>query len=635
MNDLQHIDYEKLGLWCGLEIHYQLDTQKKLFCNCPVGLRNDPPDAEIIRHMRPTLSELGEYDGTALMEFKTRKEVHYQLYYDSVCTYEMDDTPPFLVNREALDIALEIALVLNCQIADEVHVSRKQYLDGSIPTGFQRTIAVGVNGWVPFRGRKVRIVQLCLEEDACREVSDRGHVIVFRTDRLSTPLVEVITAPDMHTPEEAVEVDREIGRILRATGRVRRGIGTVRQDVNVSIRGGTRVEIKGVPRTGMIRTLVHYEAIRQRSLLSLKKLIDTKKIELRTETADCTDIFQDSTSEILQNAVRYGGKVEAVKICRFEKLLHYRLTPNRSFIDELKARVRVIACIDDEPIFFSSVDPSFPGPAAGEWCAVLKRLKAGSEDAVIVVGGSAQDVSTALSEISARVLEAGSGVQAETRQVLKGGETDFERILPGPNRMYPDTDSAPIPVSVSELRQIEKRLPTTPDDWRKRYESLLKLQTINQLIDMDRIEVFEKVLERSGCNPRILAYTLTSVLPAMTRGGHDMKKNSNDNLVQLFRLYKKGGIIREKLSWALLRISSGMKSDASLLEEFGGSMDKGDLRKIVEEAEKIGLKMQDAEKRRNFLIGYIKKKTGNRAGGREIFEVLCAYAAERVRGEET
>jgi glutamyl-tRNA(Gln) amidotransferase subunit E len=634
MNDLQRIDYEKLGLRCGLEIHYQLDTQKKLFCNCPVGLRNDPPDAEIIRHMRPTLSELGEYDGTALMEFKTKKEVHYQLYYDSVCTYEMDDTPPFLVNREALEIALQIALILNCQIADEVHVSRKQYLDGSIPTGFQRTIAVGVNGWVPFRGRKVRIVQLCLEEDACREVSDRGHVIVFRTDRLSTPLVEVITAPDMRTPEEAVEVDREIGRILRATGRVRRGIGTVRQDVNVSIRGGTRVEIKGVPRTGMIETLVHFEAIRQRSLLSLKKLIDTKKIELRTVTADCTDFFADSTSAILRNAVRSGGKVEVVKICRFAGLLHYMLTPNRAFVDELKGRVRVIACIDDEPILFSTEDPTFSGLAAGEWRKVRERLKAASEDALVVVGGPAQDVSTALSEISARILEAASGVQAETRQVLKGGETDFERILPGPDRMYPDTDSAPIPVSVSELREIEKRLPTTPEDWRKRYADLLKPQTINQLIDMDRIEDFEEVLERSGCEPKILAYTLTSVLPAMTRGGHDTHRISNDDLVQLFRLYRKGEIIREKFHLALQRISSGRKIDASFFEEIGPGMNKSNLRKIVEETKKISLNVQDGEKRRNFLIGYIKKITGKRAGGREIFDVLCAYSVERVRGEE-
>ena len=101
--------YRALGFKCGLEIHQQLDTKKKLFCHCPVGYRNDGPDAVILRHMRPTLSEMGTYDGTALMEFKTHKQVVYHLYRDNVCTYEMDDTPPFPINQEAVDYAIEIA----------------------------------------------------------------------------------------------------------------------------------------------------------------------------------------------------------------------------------------------------------------------------------------------------------------------------------------------------------------------------------------------------------------------------------------------------------------------------------------------------------------------------------------------
>jgi len=108
----------------GLEVHYQILTEKKLFCRCPAGLYSDHHDAEVLRHMRPTLSELGEYDGTALMEFKTKKNVIYLLNRESVCTYEMDDTPPFPINQKALDIAIEIALMLNCKIVGEVHVSR-------------------------------------------------------------------------------------------------------------------------------------------------------------------------------------------------------------------------------------------------------------------------------------------------------------------------------------------------------------------------------------------------------------------------------------------------------------------------------------------------------------------------------
>jgi len=147
--------YAEWGLKCGLEIHQQLNTVRKLFCRCPVLPYSDHYDAEILRHMRPTLSELGEYDGTALMEFKTRKNIIYQLDNRSVCTYEMDDTPPFELNREALDIALEITLLLNCNVVSELHVARKQYLDGSIPTGFQRTTIVGVEGQSPRTVRRI------------------------------------------------------------------------------------------------------------------------------------------------------------------------------------------------------------------------------------------------------------------------------------------------------------------------------------------------------------------------------------------------------------------------------------------------------------------------------------------------
>ncbi len=169
-------DYAALGMKSGIEIHQQLATTKKLFCRCPVVRPySEIFNAEILRHMRPTLSELGEYDGTALMEFKTKKEIIYQIRQDTVCTYEMDDTPPFELNLQALDIALEVTMLLNCNLVSEVHIARKQYLDGSIPTGFQRTTILGVDGWIPYRGKRIGIIQLGLEEDACREVSDVGH----------------------------------------------------------------------------------------------------------------------------------------------------------------------------------------------------------------------------------------------------------------------------------------------------------------------------------------------------------------------------------------------------------------------------------------------------------------------------
>lgn len=567
-------DYRAMGLRCGLEVHYQLDTRKKLFCRCPVGLRNDPPDAEIVRHMRPTLSELGEYDGTALMEFKTRKEVHYQLHYDTVCTYEMDDTPPFLLNQEALDIALEIALLLNCQVVDEIHVSRKQYLDGSIPTGFQRTIAVGVDGWIPFRGRKIRVLQLCLEEDACREVSDRGHVIVLRTDRLSTPLVEVITEAGMTTPEEAAAVNREIGRILRATGKVRRGIGTVRQDVNVSVEGGVRAEIKGVPRTGLLLRLVHYEAVRQSALLSLKRELLERGITRRSmsaESALCTDVFRGTRVRAVAEALARGEAVGVVKLGGFTGLLVRPLGPGRTFAEELRGRVRVIACLDRQPILLhddrcragrrSNDAPGSPSPE--EWRQVRKLLDAGPGDAVVVVWGPERDARTALGEIIDRAAEALEGVPRETRQALKSGETDFERILPGPDRMYPDTDSAPLPVEQERLERIRKSLPVAPSAWRDRYQVQAGGELVDQLIDRDLIRVFDHVIERSGADPRLAAVTLLNARKTVlkkrgtTEKAAPFTREQIEALISILEAHRRGEVMRKEILELFSRVPAG------------------------------------------------------------------------------
>jgi len=220
-------DYDRIGFMSGLEVHQQLLTKHKLFCKCPAGIYQKPEeyDAEVIRHMRPTLSELGEYDGTALMEFKTRKEIVYHLSNETACTYEVDDTPPFHIDAEALDIAIRISILSKLNIVGEVHITRKQYLDGSIPTGFQRTGIIGVEGEIQLKHKTIRLIQLSLEEDSCREVSDIGHVRVYRTDRLGMPLIETVTYPDCVNPDEVKETCNYIRFLNRSTGLVRTGIG--------------------------------------------------------------------------------------------------------------------------------------------------------------------------------------------------------------------------------------------------------------------------------------------------------------------------------------------------------------------------------------------------------------------------
>src|SRR5512137_1023055 len=317
---MEPLDYEAVGFISGLEVHQQLRTTHKLFCRCAAGLYTETHDGEVMLHMRPTLSELGEYDGTALMEFKTKKEIVYLLNGKNVCTYEMDDTPPFLVNQHAIDRAIELALMMGMDIIDEIHIARKQYLDGSIPTGFQRTAIVGVNGFIPFKGRKIGIVQLGLEEDACREVSDVGHRRVYLTDRLGMPLIETVTAPDMRTPREVAEVADILRRLVRSTGRMRTGAGAARQDVNVSVTGGTRIEIKGVPRIPNIPLLTYNEALRQVNLLALREELHRRKIFRETfdsKTEEVTKLLRKTRFQPIRDAIALGLHVRGVLLRGF------------------------------------------------------------------------------------------------------------------------------------------------------------------------------------------------------------------------------------------------------------------------------------------------------------------------------
>ncbi|MEA3310701.1 MAG: Glu-tRNA(Gln) amidotransferase subunit GatE [candidate division WOR-3 bacterium] len=555
--------YGNLGFKCGLEIHQQLDTAKKLFCHCPVGYRNDEPDATILRHMRPTLSEMGTYDGTALMEFKTKKQVIYQLYRDNVCTYEMDDTPPFPINQEALDYAIEIALMLNCKLVDEVHITRKQYLDGSIPTGFQRTAIIGVDGWIPYRGRKIRIQQLALEEDACREVEDKRHTIVFRTDRLSTPLVEIVTKPDMLTPHEAAEVDGLLGRLLRASGRVRRGIGTVRQDVNVSINGSDRVEIKGVPRTPDIRTLTHYEALRHKALLELKDELRKRGItteDFKAEDHEVTDLLKYTSNDRLRALVDKGEVIHAVNLKGWRELVRYETQPALTFADELAGRVRVIACLDEMPNIFV-LDGKGEGLGVKEH--LRKEVGADEDDALVLIWGPAEDALTGAQEIAIRAKEATVGVPQESRQHMPDScRTDFERILPGPDRMYPDTDSPPVAIPKERVARIKAIMPPSPWEREERYKKLgIPEHLAADLAINPHAKLFDRLADDTSLNPTLLAEALVQWQKAIKRDKRKVGLNINpryeESLESFFKTAADRGTPRRALYYAFEKLLYG------------------------------------------------------------------------------
>jgi glutamyl-tRNA(Gln) amidotransferase subunit E len=512
MEDTTPEQYAAIGMKSGLEIHQQLDTMKKLFCRCPVRPYTDEFHAEILRHMRPTLSELGEYDGTALMEFKTKKDIIYQIHQDTVCTYEMDDTPPFELNEEALDIALEVTMLLNCKLVSELHIARKQYLDGSIPTGFQRTTILGVDGWIPFDGdRRIRIRQLGLEEDACREVSDEGHLRVYRTDRLGIPLIESVTEPDMRTPQEVAAVAQRLRWLVRSTGRVRTGIGAARQDVNVSVEGGRRVEIKGVSRIPLIPLLVHTEAYRQVALLDIKRELESRKItpsSFEPATHDVTDTLKTTSYYPIAKALKHGLRVRAVVLRGYRGILPVRIQPETTFAKEISDRVRVIACLDLLPNIAHS-DMEGETLSSTEWTKIKKLCRTGENDAVVIVWGNERDVETGANEIVIRAREALDGVPNETRQAMPDGTNGFERILPGPDRMYPDTDLPPLAITEERIGRIQAILPELPWAREERYRNLgLRPDIARRMSIAPERDLFDRIVEKTDYEPPLIAFFL-------------------------------------------------------------------------------------------------------------------------------
>ena len=585
------MDYQKVGLKIGLEVHQQLLTERKLFCRCPAGLYTHSHDAEVLRHMRPTLSELGEYDGTALMEFKTKKNIIYLLKQGNVCTYEMDDTPPFLVNQQAIDIAIEQCLMLGCDIVDEVHIARKQYLDGSIPTGFQRTAIVGVEGKLPFMGRELSITQVSVEEDSCREVSDKGHLIVWRTDRLGTPLIETVTGPDLRTPEEVEEAILLVGRVCRSSGHVRVGMGASRQDVNVSVRGGTRIEIKGVPKAGWAPRLVHGEATRQVNLLGLRDELHKRGFkeeqDILVHSVDVTSLIEHSDLHSLHKEsweiwVEKEGRrkkfelgkgeycVRAVCVRGVAGTLAWPTQPERSFANELAGRVRVIAGLDQEPVLLHS--ENWPESKGSHRLLknIRRRLRATQQDAVLLVWGPEADTHSAAEEIRLRYVDALSGVPPETRQPFADGSTSFERILPGPERMYPDTDSPPTRILQERVSKLRDALPEATWKREARYEQAGVSRPVTRfLIRRGGARLVDLIVDETGSPLRRTALFVGERIKGLRRAGVDVDLISDDNWIALFRHFKAQPVLCQ--AWArvvrLLAAQPQAKAEALILDD--------------------------------------------------------------------
>jgi len=592
-NDAQNEHKHKVGL----EIHQQLDSKNKLFCNCKI-VNSTEHDFTFKRILHPTQSEMGSYDQAALFESRKIKTVKYLSSKNSNCLIESDEEPPEMVNAEALELVLIISLALHCTVEDELHVMRKIVIDGSNTTGFQRTILVARNGYLDVDGVRIGIQSICLEEDAARIINeqkdDKDDTKIFALDRLGIPLIEIALDPISNTPIFVTKVAQTIGRLLRATKKVTRGLGSIRQDVNISTNGGAVVEVKGVQQLSQLALVIEYETKRQQGLNQIAKELKDRKIDeskLLGSIVDVTDFMKLSTSKIVQKILTGDSRFMGLVLRGFRGMLSFEPCKGIRLGRELG---EVAKSYGIGGIFHSDELPNY-GITNDDVKSLSSILKVEENDAFILVGGPSILLNSVISELSNRVKNAFSGVVAETRSVRLDGVTVFSRPRPGSSRMYPETDIPYISINANRLRELSKSIPLP---WNEIMDQICKKYLINltlaeNIFDSQYFSLFENISTHTSISPSFIISKLTEDLVSLERQGYDISILSQDDLFYLFEQLDKSRISKESIPIILEK----------LLRKEGGSVDEiiktigsegiteddidGIIKKIIAENEKI------------------------------------------------
>lgn len=601
------------ALTVGLEWHQRLKTHK-LFCDCPSDLGHEP-DHSNIRFLRLSSSELGETDAAALLEAQKSRKFEYKYSTDNSCLVELDEAPPHLVNEDALRIVLKVALMFNMKILDEIRVMRKVVLDGSNTSGFQRTMLVAIgtdDSKVQTSAGDVRIRTLCLEEESAFIVSTEEREAIYRLDRLGIPLIELATAPDIHSADQVREIAEEVGLRVRLTGDVQRGIGSIRQDINVSIEGGSRQEIKGVQELKLLGAMVDLESKRQVALLKIRDELSRRKIRPpEFKSVDVTEFLRSSNSSLVQGALKKKHRAMCLPAPGFEGLLGMEISPGRRFGRELAERARAWAGVGG--IIHTDELPGY-GISEAEVETIRKECGLGSTGAFVMVLADEEVAKRALEAVHKRLVEATVGVPSETRKANEDGTTSYLRPLPGAARMYPETDLPPIVVKAKVIEELKKSLPPTPSQKKDQLVGLgLSEQIALQLVRSPRIEEFESAVS-AGATPTIAATAILTIIPTLRREGIDVDSVEDAVYVNGIAEFSKADLPKESLDPFLRELVESGSVQRALDTIKAPTISESEARAVIRE-----IVSEKAE--------FVKEK------GKESVKPLMGLAMEKLRGK--
>ena len=612
-------NWEELGLMMGLEIHQQLNTKHKLFCPCSTELIDGEFDDGIIRNLRPTQSELGQMDRAAFQEYLRDMTFKYESFNNHTCLVETDDEPPHALNREALDICITIASLLNMKMVDEFHTMRKQVIDGSNTGGFQRTGLAATDGYLDTPYGRVAIESLGLEEDAARRIDSDDVFTEFRLDRLGIPLAEITTDPSMHHPEQIKEVAYMIGQVLRSTN-VKRGLGTIRQDVNISITRGARVEIKGVQDLDLMPEIVEREVQRQLALADINDELIKRDAYVEDTIYDLDEVFKDTSSKILSSAACIKGII----LRGFDGLIGKEIQPGRRFGTELSSYAKKMGV---SGLFHTDELPAY-GIKEDEVNAMKEFLKIGLQDAIIIVAHDEDVAVNALNEVIRRANMAFDGVVEETRKALDDGNTEYMRPLPTANRMYLETDIPFFQITEDMVEPIKNNLPELPDEKKERIKAEYKLSEdlANQIVRRLLGDTFESLLSKVKLDSTTVASVLVSDLRDLRREGIDVSIFDEDKLVEIFSLLEEGKISKDALKDLMVEVSKKPDEDVAVIAEEANLtlLSEDAVRDIIHE---IATQKESMIKERQMgamgpLMGMSMKKLKGKADGSLVNKIV-------------
>jgi len=557
----------------GLEIHQQLGSKNKLFCDCKI-IDSNEYDFTFKRNLRPTQSEMGSYDQAALFESKKIKTVKYQSSKNANCLIESDEEPPKMVNNEALELVLTISLALNCTIEDELHVMRKIVIDGSNTTGFQRTILVGRNGFLEVEGVRVGIQSVCLEEDAARIINEdkkEDENKAYSLDRLGIPLIEIALEPISNSPIFVTNVAQTVGRLLRSTKKVTRGLGSIRQDVNISTEDGPVVEVKGVQQLSQLPLVIEYERKRQDALNQIANELKKRKIDESSfidNVTDVTQLLSKSYSKVVKKILTGDSRFTAFILRGFKGILSFEPYPAIRLGKELGDLVKVYGI---GGIFHSDELPNY-GITPEDVESITTVLRMDKNDAFVLIGGPTKSLNTVLFELFTRIKKAFSGVVPETRSARLDGVTVFSRPKPGSSRMYPETDIPYISIAKGKLKQLSQ---DTPQPWNQIIDQICKKYTINKtlaenIFDSKYFSLFEKIVSHMSISPSFVISKLTEDLVSMEREGYDSSILSEDVLYCLFTELDNSRITKESIPLVIEKLLKNESRDVDeIISSFG------------------------------------------------------------------